>query len=694
MSPTKILLFCFALICYQWAQAQIANDECNGAIFLGPVEGYCSNNAEFTTVGATTSPQAKPFCQPDSIQRDVWFSFRATATNVSVRVIGSLLRDGGGSLRNPQIGLYSGTSCAEATDIACVSDAFSANVVGVLADNLLPGEIYFIRVGARDGQTGSFKLCLEQFDYVPSPASDCVDGVLLCDKNPFTVTQLIDAGNDRNEIDPSSCLKEEFSSVWYRWTCDEAGDLSFTLTPSSPVDDLDFAVYELPGGIDDCAGKRMLRCMASGENVSAPLSDWERCSGDTGLRSSEGDTDEQPGCDRGDNNFVQSINMVAGRSYALIVNNFSESGNGFSIVWSGSGTFVGPKANFTFDPQSGGQCDTDEFTFTNNSTPTPGAQNTYEWFFGNFASRRQVTGEGPHVNSYGAFGEKTITLRLTSSDGCVVTETKKLYIEPCCESSEPLVAGDALTINPACPGTPTGSFDIPIISGVPNYFFSLDGGPYLGNSEVTGLNAGDYTVYIQNIKGCMDTVEVRLNDPPEVEVEIGNDRLLSFGESFTVSSLVNLAGPFTYSWSGVDSIVCLNAECTDVRVFPNNPGQVELLVVSELGCQAFDRLQFDIRKERPLYAPTAFSPNGDLNNDRWTLFGPEVLERINYIRIFDRWGEQVWEGVDLQPNDVEAGWDGRYQDRELNPGVFAYVAEVLYVDGIVLNVTGDINLMR
>ncbi len=676
------------------AWAQPANDECGGSIFLGSVREYCSAVGEFTTVGATTSPQAKPFCHPDETQRDVWVSFRATATSASISLVGSLRRDGGGTIEAPQLALYSGSACTSLEEIACVSDAFNSNVVQVLTDSLEPGVIYYIRLGARGVNEGTFKLCVNLYDFVPKPASDCVDGVLLCSKDPFTVTRLEGAGQDSREIDPSSCVREEFSSVWYKWTCDQAGDLGFVLTPSNPTDDLDFVVYELPGGVDGCAAKTQLRCEAAGENIGAPLADWERCSGATGLRTGETDLSEPPGCRQSNNNFVQSINMVPGRSYALVVNNFSQSGNGFSIEWTGSGTFVGPKPDFAVSPEVGGQCDITEFAFTNKSSINPGASVTTQWFFGSFADPAQLTGEGPFEVSYGSFGEKFITLRLTSSDGCVVTETKSVFVDPCCEASDPLEAGTPLTTDPSCAGTPSGSFAIPISRGVPDYFFSLNGGPYLPTGERTGLTEGDYTIFVQNIKGCTDTVRVTLADPPPLEVEIGGNLTISFGDSMLVEALINQPGDFTYLWTGADSVRCLDSTCNQVYVYGFSPSELTVTASSAAGCTAVDRLQLEVRKERPLYAPTAFTPNGDRLNERWTLFGPPVLARINYVRIFDRWGNQVFENADMVPNDLMGGWDGTFRGKEMNSGVYAWVAEVLYIDGVTVQVNGDINLLR
>ena len=676
------------------ALAQPANDECIGALFLPDASSYCSTVGELSNVGATTSPQAKPFCQPDEVQRDVWVSFRATATNVSVSVVGRLPRDGGGTLEAPQLVLYGGEGgCGALEEVACVSDPFESNVVQVLADSLQPGELYYVRLGARDGNVGTFKLCIEQFDFVPEPKSDCVDGVLLCDKEPFTVPQLIGAGREGDEV-AGTCIREEFSSVWYKWTCDEAGDLGFVLTPSNPVDDLDFVVYELPDGIDGCATKRLLRCEAAGENISAPLDNWERCSGETGLRAGETDNSEPPGCRPANNNFVANIEMVPGRSYALMVNNFSDSGNGFSIEWTGSGTFVGPKPGFSFTPDVGGQCDLTEFRFVDETRTNPGATNKYQWFFGSFAVPAQHDGPAPPTVTYGSFGEKVVTLRLRSSDGCVVTETRSLFVEPCCTPEVAVVARQPQETDPTCAGTPTGAFTAGLEAGDLSPRFSVNGGPYLPDDEVGGLFAGEYDVFIENIKGCRDTTLAVLEDPPPLTVNIGGDHTIAFGDSVLVGADVNRDGTFDYAWTGADSVRCLDDACSEVYLYGLRPGELSLAISSAGGCTAVDRLLFEVRTERPLYAPTAFSPDGDAVNDRWTLYGPPVLAGIKSLRIFDRWGDLVYSGEGLTPGDERQGWDGTHLGRALRPAVFAWVAEVEYVDGVVLEVAGDVNLLR
>jgi hypothetical protein len=62
--------------------------------------------------------------------------------------------------------------------------------------------------------------------------------------------------------------------------------------------------------------------------------------------------------------------------------------------------------------------------------------------------------------------------------------------------------------------------------------------------------------------------------------------------------------------------------------------------------------------------------------------------------VLDRWGQVVHERTDAAPNDYNTYWDGNIRNREGNPGVYIYVAEVQFRNGEVLKYKGDITLVR
>ena len=101
-----------------------------------------------------------------------------------------------------------------------------------------------------------------------------------------------------------------------------------------------------------------------------------------------------------------------------------------------------------------------------------------------------------------------------------------------------------------------------------------------------------------------------------------------------------------------------------------------------------------MKKTRPVYIPNVFSPNGDGENDVFFIqAGPSVVEIKSFL-VFNRWGESVFEINNVPPNSESFGWNGTFRGEILNPGAFAYFAEIEFIDGIVEIYKGDVVLLR
>ena len=62
--------------------------------------------------------------------------------------------------------------------------------------------------------------------------------------------------------------------------------------------------------------------------------------------------------------------------------------------------------------------------------------------------------------------------------------------------------------------------------------------------------------------------------------------------------------------------------------------------------------------------------------------------------IFDRWGEQLFEVRNFQPNDPAFGWDGTFKGEDMDPSVFVYMIEIAFVDGRKITYKGDVTLVK
>jgi len=95
-----------------------------------------------------------------------------------------------------------------------------------------------------------------------------------------------------------------------------------------------------------------------------------------------------------------------------------------------------------------------------------------------------------------------------------------------------------------------------------------------------------------------------------------------------------------------------------------------------------------------LFIPNVFSPNQDGINDIFYLQANAEITDINTLRIFDRWGNVVFEKSGFKPDDPSQGWDGYFKGKLMNPDVFTYWVEYKTKYDTVETKAGDVTLVR
>ncbi|MBL8107918.1 MAG: gliding motility-associated C-terminal domain-containing protein, partial [Anaerolineales bacterium] len=90
-----------------------------------------------------------------------------------------------------------------------------------------------------------------------------------------------------------------------------------------------------------------------------------------------------------------------------------------------------------------------------------------------------------------------------------------------------------------------------------------------------------------------------------------------------------------------------------------------------------------------IYVPNIFKPD----HEEYTVLGNPNHVKVRYMRIFDRWGELIFEGKDFKP-DGSVTWDGSFRGKPLNMGTFVVVVEAEFIDGTVQKIARDLLLVR
>jgi PKD repeat protein len=337
------------------------------------------------------------------------------------------------------------------------------------------------------------------------------------------------------------------------------------------------------------------------------------------------------------------------------------------------------------------ECDK-TITFTNKSEGETDPINSYQWNFGEGSNPPTSTTDGSVDVTYNSFGKKTTALTVTTTRGCTVTKILDLFINACCKDTSTL-AVKALAKDIDCFDLTNGQIDALGESGSPKYVFSLDSINYQPLTRFSDLKAGNYTVYIRDIKGCVNKTLVNINQPPKIIVEAGPDIEVDLGDKSVLNgSYTGGTGIGTPLWSPKDSIEFIDQLMTPF--LPLKSKQYQLLVTDENGCTGTDVVNVKVKIVRPVYYPNIIKSGLEGLNGTFTLTGGKAVRKIVKLEVYDRWGNKMYAGTDLDINSFDEGWKADFNGKKVNPGVYVWLAVVEFIDDEQLTFAGDVTVVE
>ena len=192
--------------------------------------------------------------------------------------------------------------------------------------------------------------------------------------------------------------------------------------------------------------------------------------------------------------------------------------------------------------------------------------------------------------------------------------------------------------------------------------------------------------------GCFsDTgfIPIRVYSIPLVNA--GTDKTINVGQSVAIMPVLS-ADVTGVTW--IPSTGIASYSYPGIVVRPNVTTEYQVIVSNSGHCKAADRVTvYVICNGANIFIPNTFSPNGDGVNDIFYVRGTGVF-KVRMLRIFNRWGEVMFEGPNIEANDASKGWDGSYKGRKLPPDVFIYTVDILCDNNTVLTYKGNITLLQ
>ncbi|MBP6625732.1 MAG: gliding motility-associated C-terminal domain-containing protein, partial [Chitinophagaceae bacterium] len=300
---------------------------------------------------------------------------------------------------------------------------------------------------------------------------------------------------------------------------------------------------------------------------------------------------------------------------------------------------------------------------------------TYAWDWGD--GNTTNTGFSTSSHNYSSPGIYTILLTVTDTLGCTDTMTRAVFIDDApyvsfTTSDNEICVGESIFFkDTVAPFTSSFQWDFQdgtFVNNVHNPIRTFD----LPGSVVVTLT-GFYKV----CPPTTHTENILIHAFPTVN--LGEDTMMCPGLTGSLLLTANSSPAASFAW---------NTQETTNSILVTQPGHY-WVKASEGDCATTDSIW--VKQDCYLNIPNSFSPNGDGRND---YFLPRELlssgVAVFHMNIYNRWGENIFNTTKIDGR----GWDGKYNEVLQPLGVYVYVIDVVFKQGVKKSFTGNVTLVR
>lgn len=268
---------------------------------------------------------------------------------------------------------------------------------------------------------------------------------------------------------------------------------------------------------------------------------------------------------------------------------------------------------------------------------------------------------------------ETIILTVTTPAGCTGVDSAHIIMLP----------GNFADIVPELNFCPRDSAILEPTGGVSYQWFPSI---YLSGANearpvIKPITDQNYTILATSADGCKDTLQFKATVRSAAVITLEDSVTLHPGETYQIEPQTNAT---TVSWSpagGLSSKYVVNPLAS-----PEISTKYIITGVTEYGCKTKDSILINVSEETLISLPNAFTPGGANSEFKIIKRG---IATLNYFRIFNRWGNVVFETT-----DIEQGWNGEYKGVKQPVGVYVYTVEGVAKSGKIFRKQGNVTLLR
>jgi gliding motility-associated-like protein len=194
--------------------------------------------------------------------------------------------------------------------------------------------------------------------------------------------------------------------------------------------------------------------------------------------------------------------------------------------------------------------------------------------------------------------------------------------------------------------------------------------------------------------GCYstDSVLTTVQQPPTLTIIASPDSSVVMGEVVTLSAVTDQT--VTYTWDPADKLSCSNCPNPIFNAFDST--LFNLVIKDLVNCFTLQKsIQINVEEKYPkTFLPKAFNPGSENETDRILTVRGTAIDEVLEFKIYNRWGNIVYEAYNFKTGDASKGWDGTYKGKEQPIDSYIYTIKVRTYSRKEITQKGSVLLIR
>jgi gliding motility-associated-like protein len=204
----------------------------------------------------------------------------------------------------------------------------------------------------------------------------------------------------------------------------------------------------------------------------------------------------------------------------------------------------------------------------------------------------------------------------------------------------------------------------------------------------SSYNLGSHSVLFRDPTRCDSLVKLTIL-PLKVEIPTIYLPLLPevvMGENFTIEAKSNYSVLSKIKWTPDHELSC--NDCLTPTLKTIKPSTLALEIWTVDNCYAIDSFSYKVVKNILYYTPNIIKFKSS-NNHEFKIQTAGSIKEVAKIQIYDRWGNLLYVSDELNPI-----WDGHFNGKECEEGIYSWIATLLLYDGSTINITGNLTVLN